>query len=190
MARFFTSDTHFGHERIISLCNRPFDSVDEMNEVMIERWNAVVKPTDVVIHFGDVALGQIVNSLPLVGRLNGTKSLIPGNHDRIFSGEKQAKRDRFMADYEWVFNGCIMPEISRFRINNQAVLGCHFPYTGDSHGEDRHRDKRPIDEGLPLIHGHIHNERKIDGRMFNVGVDVNDFRPVAEDEIVDWLNSL
>lgn len=190
MTRFFTSDTHFGHARIIELCERPFGSVEEMNEVMIERWNAVVKPTDTVIHFGDVALGKIADSLPLIERLNGVKSLIPGNHDRIFSGEKQKMRDRFQQQYEWVFNGGIMPEISRFLINNQRVLGCHFPYTGDSHGEDRHKDKRPNDEGLPLIHGHIHDERKIDGRMFNVGVDVNGFTPVHEDEIVEWLKGL
>jgi calcineurin-like phosphoesterase family protein len=190
MARFFTSDTHFGHERIISLCNRPFSSVDEMNEAMIENWNEVVKSTDTVIHFGDVALGKIAESLPLIERLNGYKVLIPGNHDRIFSGEKQKMRDRFQEQYEWVFNGGIMPEISRFKIGGRAVMGSHFPYSGDSHGEDRYADKRPKDEGLPIIHGHVHDEWAENGRMFNAGVDVRDFRPVHEDVVVDWLKSL
>lgn len=189
MARFFTSDTHFGHARIIELCERPFNSVDEMNEVMIERWNAVVKPTDTVYHMGDVALGKIVDSLPLVGRLNGYKVLCPGNHDRIFSGEKEKQRVRFFPEYMKVFQA-VRPEIFSKNVGGFDVVLSHFPYTGDSHGEDRHKDKRPVDDGLPLIHGHIHDERKIDCRMFNVGVDVNGFTPVHEDEIVEWLKSL
>ena len=56
MALFFTSDTHFDHARIIELCNRPFSSVEEMNETMIERWNARVKPHDVVWHLCDFTL--------------------------------------------------------------------------------------------------------------------------------------
>lgn len=191
MARFFTSDTHFGHERIISLCNRPFSSVEEMNEVMIERWNTVVKPDDVVIHLGDVALGKIAETLPLIGRLNGYKVLVPGNHDRVFSGEKQAKRDRFLPEYEKVFQKVHAEKIwVKFRDENRWAQASHFPYQGDSHGEDRHADKRPLDNGLPLIHGHVHESWKHNGRMFNVGVDVNNFFPVSEDEIVDWISGL
>lgn len=189
MARFFTSDTHFGHERIISLCNRPFSSVEEMNEVMIERWNSVVKPSDKVYHFGDVALGKIAESLPLVGRLNGYKVLIPGNHDRIFSAEKQRQRERFFPEYMKFFD-FINAELSSISINDRMVLMSHFPYSGDSHGEDRHADKRPVDNGFPLIHGHVHDSWKINGRMFNVGVDVNNFTPVSEDEIASWLRNL
>ncbi|WNN94796.1 metallophosphoesterase [Streptomyces phage Phredrick] len=189
MATFFTSDTHFGHERIISLCERPFDSVDEMNEEMIRRWNETVKPTDTVIHLGDVALGKIAESLPLVGRLNGHIKLVPGNHDRIFSGEKQAKRDRFMPEYLKVFDE-VLPESLQMDVGGFRVVLSHFPYVGDSHGADRHADKRPKDEGLPIIHGHVHDEWAENGRMFNAGVDVRDFRPVHEDVVVDWLKSL
>ena len=189
MARFFVSDTHFGHARILELCNRPFSSVDEMNEAMIERWNAVVKPSDTVYHLGDVALGKIADSLPLVGRLNGHKVLVPGNHDRIFSGEKEKQRVRFLPEYSKVFQG-IRPEAMSMNLDGFDVVLSHFPYTGDSHDVDRHADKRPVDNGLPLIHGHIHDKRKIDGRMFNVGVDVNNFRPVSEDEIVEWIRGL
>ena len=49
MKYFFTSDSHFHHANIIKYCNRPFSSVEEMNQVMIERWNEVVKPDDVVV---------------------------------------------------------------------------------------------------------------------------------------------
>lgn len=189
MTTFFTSDTHFGHERILSLCNRPFDSVEEMNEQMIQRWNSVVKPSDEVYHLGDVALGKIAESLPLVGRLNGYKILVPGNHDRIFSGEKEKQRLRFGPEYDKVFQ-YTLPESFRTSLGGFDVMLSHFPYVGDSHGADRHADKRPEDNGLPLIHGHVHNEWKTNGRMLNVGVDVWEFRPVAEDEAVDWLKSL
>lgn len=189
MTTFFTSDTHFGHARIIELCNRPFKDVNHMNEIMIERWNNVVKPDDVVFHMGDVALGSIADSLPLVGRLNGHKFLVPGNHDRIFSGESEKKRERFYPEYMKVFQA-ILPECTSINLFGRSITLSHFPYQGDSQENDRHVDKRPVDNGLPLIHGHIHEKRRIEGRMFNVGVDVNDFRPVHEDTIREWIDSL
>lgn len=36
---FITSDTHFGHARIIELASRPFASVEEMDAELIRRWN-------------------------------------------------------------------------------------------------------------------------------------------------------
>lgn len=189
MTIFFTSDTHFGHARIIELCNRPFKDVNHMNEIMIERWNNVVMPDDVVFHLGDVALGTIAESLPLVGRLNGHKILIPGNHDRIFSGESMNHRNRFWPEYEKVFQE-IRLEVCAIKLGGQVIELCHFPYQGDSQENDRHVDKRPVDQGYPLIHGHIHEKRRIEGNMFNVGVDVNDFRPVHEDTIREWIDLL
>ena len=50
---FFTSDTHFNHKAIISYCSRPFESVEEMNDRLIDNWNQVVKPSDTVYHLGD-----------------------------------------------------------------------------------------------------------------------------------------
>jgi calcineurin-like phosphoesterase family protein len=189
MTIFFTSDTHFGHARIIELCNRPFRDVQHMNEMLIKNWNDTVGPNDVVYHMGDVALGSIADSLPLVGRLNGFKALVPGNHDRIFSGESQKRIDRFLPEYEKVFHH-ILPEICNGSIHGRPVVLSHFPYQGDSQENDRHIDKRPVDEGNPLIHGHIHEKRRIEGNMFNVGVDVNDFRPVSIETISDWIDSL
>lgn len=190
MAIFFVSDTHFGHSNILHLGHgRPFDSIEEHNETLIDNWNSVVKSSDDVYHLGDVALGKIAESLPLVNRLNGYKMLVPGNHDRIFSGEKEAKRDRFIDAYRGVFQ-YVLPETFQTSFSGYDVLLSHFPYSGDSHDIDRHADKRPVDEGLPLIHGHVHDKWKHNGRMFNVGVDVNSFTPVHEDEIVAWLKTL
>lgn len=186
--RWYISDTHFGHKNIIDYCRRPFANVDEMNEAMIDIWNANVHPLDTVYHLGDVALGKIAESLPLIGLLNGYKILVPGNHDRIFSGEKEKTRVRYMPEYRKVFQE-IRSEITETDIGGRKVLLSHFPYHGDSQENDRHLDKRPEDRGQFLVHGHIHDLRRIDGRMFNVGVDApgNDFVPVHEEEIIEWM---
>lgn len=191
--KWFTSDTHFGHANILKYCNRPFSSVEHMNEVMIHNWNSVVSPDDDVYHMGDVALGKIAESLPLVGLLNGRKHLLIGNHDRISSVESEKRRERFLPAYEEVFQD-IMGEVNTTYLmtdaGSQWFVMSHYPYQGDHTEHDRHVELRPVDEGLPLIHGHIHNMRRIDGRMFNVGVDVNSFTPVHEDVIMEWALSL
>lgn len=79
---WFISDTHFGHGNVIQSANRPFSSVEEMDQVMIERWNALVKPEDLVWHLGDVAMNTKYG-ISILRKLNGTKRLIAGNHDEI-----------------------------------------------------------------------------------------------------------
>lgn len=66
----------------------------------------------------------------------------------------------------------------------------HFPFAGDSHDADRYTELRPEDWGQPVVHGHVHTEWQTNGRQFNVGVDVNDFTPVSEETLVDWVRSL
>jgi calcineurin-like phosphoesterase family protein len=82
---FLISDTHFGQEGICQFLNwdgskvRPWDTAAEMDEAMVERWNATVGPGDKVYHLGDVAIAR--KSLAIMARLNGKKVLIRGNHD-------------------------------------------------------------------------------------------------------------
>ena len=76
---YFISDTHFNHKNIIKYCNRPYKSVEEMNKVLIENWNRVVKDADVIYHLGDFAL---YDEEELFNKLNGNIILIRGNHDR------------------------------------------------------------------------------------------------------------
>ncbi len=85
MAFFFTADTHFGHERIIELCKRPFISVDEQTDGLIDRWNSVVSSCDHVFVVGDFAFKIEPPALRhIFNRLNGSKSLILGNHDQDY----------------------------------------------------------------------------------------------------------
>jgi calcineurin-like phosphoesterase family protein len=83
---FFISDTHFGHKNSLSFLRsdgvtklRHFSSVEEMDETMVKNWNEKVSPKSKVYHLGDVAMSH--KELPILGRLNGEKILIKGNHD-------------------------------------------------------------------------------------------------------------
>lgn len=84
MNLFFTSDTHFGHLNILKLGQgRPFKNIEEHDECIINNWNKVVKPGDVIYHLGDFSMNldqERVESI--LRRLNGAKHLILGNHDR------------------------------------------------------------------------------------------------------------
>lgn len=82
MTIFIISDTHFHHKNILKYANRPFASVEEMDEKIVENWNRVVTPQDKVYHLGDVYFDRANNSKhPIISRLNGKKILILGNHD-------------------------------------------------------------------------------------------------------------
>jgi calcineurin-like phosphoesterase family protein len=75
---------------------------------------------------------------------------------------------------------------------SRQVLLCHFPYqgAGDHTDEERYPEWRPLDNGMPLLHGHIHDLWLDRGSMFNVGVDVHDYRPVPVERIVTWVRAL
>lgn len=191
MTIFFTSDTHFGHKNIIEYCGRPWDSVEEMNEGLVENWNKTVAPNDIVYVLGDVCMGKIDDSLKYVKRLNGKKRLRPGNHDRCWVGNDKTHDKNGMP---WVLRygavGLPVTTERLFRTENDVFLMDHFPYEGDHTDEDRYSEYRPKDEGLWLLHGHVHDEwvfRPVE-RMINVGIDVWNYRPVAIETLVELKN--
>lgn len=81
MSTFFISDTHFDHGNIIRYCDRPFRTVQEMNDTLIENWNRVVGRQDTVFHLGDLAFGQ--EPLKWTKRLNGNIIFINGSHEKF-----------------------------------------------------------------------------------------------------------
>lgn len=113
---FFTSDTHFGHANIIRFCNRPFQNVEEMNEVLIENWNKVVSKDDTVFHLGDFAFGgsSVWNSI--IPRLNGHINLIIGNHDR------KNLRQGYMLYFDMV-----VPQL-QIEIEDNSIYLIHYPF--------------------------------------------------------------
>jgi len=78
---WLVSDTHFNHANIIRYCDRPFSSVDEMNQALVDNWNRVVEENDTVFFLGDLASGY--RPLDWLKMLNGHIVLIKGSHDRF-----------------------------------------------------------------------------------------------------------
>lgn len=191
MAKFFTSDPHWFHTNILTFESehRPFSTVEEMNEVLVENINSRVKKNDMLYFLGDIVFGNKQENLKIINRINGRKVLIPGNHDYFHPlfGEKKAAKYRPM--YQEVFDALSRPEEHTY-IGGHLVRLCHFPYEGDHQEQDRHTEYRPVDDGTPLVHGHVHSLWKIRGHQFNVGVEVSDLFPVHEDDICEWLETL
>jgi calcineurin-like phosphoesterase family protein len=182
---WFTSDTHFGHARILELCDRPFDSVEEMNEALIDNWNSVVGHGDTVFHLGDAVMGTFAENVKILGRLNGMIVLIPGNHDRFSSAyhTNPTARARFRGMYE--SQGIVLgKEIGEtVSIDGWWADMCHYPFN-----DDRYPELSPIDNGQWLLHGHVHNDWQINDRQINVGVDVWDYTPVSADTIREIIS--
>lgn len=168
---FLVSDTHFGH---IGMCKfmradgvtklRPWVDADEMDEAMVERWNARVGPTDKVYHLGDVVIQR--KSLDIMSRLNGNKVLIKGNHD-IFDLKDYTAHFRDIRGYH-VLNGMIMS---------------HVPVHPDG-----------LYRFGANIHGHLHANRvmkdgAIDPNYFNVSVEHHDYGPVALEEVYTQIRA-
>lgn len=80
--RFYIADWHYGHRNCLAFDNRPFKSIEEMNEQLVTRWNSVVSPGDLVYVLGDMFWCHEDVSIPVLESLNGEKFLIKGNHDR------------------------------------------------------------------------------------------------------------
>lgn len=188
MTTWFTSDHHFGHQRIIDHCSRPFQSVYAMNDGLVERWNARVEDDDEVFVIGDLTMSKTHSMLEwLTGRLRGHKILIPGNHDACWHGHKRWGRElpfyRNAGFAVWNDAWINLSSVCDTSAFGRPVIACHFPFAGDHSDQDRFVDHRPDDEGQILLHGHVHNAWKIKGRQINVGVDVWDYAPVSLDEL-------
>ncbi|MDO4258308.1 MAG: metallophosphoesterase family protein [Actinomycetaceae bacterium] len=195
MTVFFTSDHHFGHARIIELAHRPFDSVDHMHSVLIQRWFEMVTPKDTVYHLGDLALGSIEKSMEIAASLPGKKYLIPGNHDRVSSTESRSRQERYRHLYtDAGFE--ILPEQIEVDLaelagadGNCPVRLCHYPPFGDSHSDkDRFVHLRPPMD-IPVIHGHTHQADPGNGFFVHIGVDGRDYRPVSAAAILEEIRA-
>lgn len=191
MTTWFSSDPHFGHRNIVDYTGRPFrDAAGEpdapaMDAALVEAWNARVAPSDDVWLLGDIAFGDVTQSLSLIARLHGRIALVWGNHDRGFSGRHKVEPG---AHQRYLDAGFVeIHDEASVAIGGQLVVLSHFPYDGDSHGPDRYVDHRPVDRGGWVVHGHVHREWRQRGRQINVGVDAWAGRPVALEEVAELI---
>lgn len=171
MTIWFVSDMHFGHKNIISYCNRPYESVEEMNEALVDNWNSNVQATDTVYHLGDWAFHDYHN----LGRLNGRIISVPGNHDF----ERISKLTPYLP------NG-FTEEVHYLKIDKfYRFTLCHYPfeswrreYRFHLHG---HTHGKPEDSGYAGYRGPIPNR-------LDVGVDATRlYRPMHLDEVIAAL---
>lgn len=166
---YFTSDTHFDHESIIRLSKRPFSSVSEMNEALISNWNEIVRPQDTVWHLGDFSMGSANPASVFTDQLNGTIHLVAGNHD-----EKTVKESA---------SGFVSIDlIKTITVDGQRIVLCHYPM----------REWDRAWRGSWHLFGHVHS--RLDDKPFSksmdVGVDSNNYRPLAFEEIRTKMQNL
>lgn len=171
---FFThiiSDTHFSHEKIISLGERPFSSVQEMNETLIENWNRVVPKDGVVLHLGDFAHDSVPREeiREIRNRLNGDIFLTLGNHDilenLLWDGTFAMNKVRF-----W------------FREEDKDVHFSHLPL-----------EPRLLYSGRISVHGHTHGpisilDEELHKGSISVNCELHDYTPVSHDELMLMIN--
>ena len=168
---FFTSDLHLGHANIIKHCNRPFSSVEEMDEHLLSAWNSRVRPNDTVYILGDLIFRSKVPVDSYLSRLRGKKHLIIGNHDKGWM-KKTDMSEHFVS----------VERFAEISDGQHKMTLCHYPLMSWNH----------IAKGSYMIHGHIHNSRdamyfplmRQMPNLLNAGVEINGYHPVKLDELI------
>lgn len=167
---FITSDTHWGHKGVTHFLNddgsklRPWDTTEAMDEAMIEKWNATVRPKDKVYHLGDVVINR--KALPTLQRLNGDKVLIKGNHD-IFRLEEYTP---YFRDIRGVgtLDGFVLTHVPLHPMSIERWTG---NFHGHLHSNRVMRRTEWVDGGDGRLN--------IDERYLCLCVEHTDFQPIA-----------
>ena len=167
---YFIADPHFGHRNVLKLCDRPFATIEEMNETIIQNWNSRVKGSDTVCILGDLFF-VCKEPEPILKRLLGKKRLIVGNHDSSWMSK---------CDYEKYFVS--IDDFLQISDGKHSLTLCHYPMLSWKH------QSRSF-----MIHGHIHANTDMDfwpcikarDNLLNADVDLNGFMPVTFDELLE-----
>lgn len=164
---FFIADTHFGHKNIITFTDnegkrtRPFDTIEDHDNHIIENWNKVVRPCDRVYMMGDVVMNR--KNLPILNKLNGKKVLIKGNHD-IFK----------LKDYIPYFY-----DIRAYKIMPKyGIIFSHIPL----------HDNQLQGRWKINFHGHMHQNKIDDPRYVNLCCENIDYIPIELNDLLDKYN--
>jgi calcineurin-like phosphoesterase family protein len=181
MATFFTSDTHFGHKNIINYCDRPFDSVEEMDLALTENWNDTVGPDDVVYHLGDLSFGTSGYTRQVFSRLNGCIRVLglPWHHDKGWLPRRGAGLSTFLSKSGHPVEILLPVHVYRCKLRGKrrVITLSHYPM---AQWEASHH-------GHWHIHGHSHGTHTAEGAVLDVGVDCCDYRPVALADLPDLI---
>ena len=163
---WFTSDHHFGDEKVRLYRMRPFENVDEMNAALLKSWNDHIAPDDKVFHLGDFAATDEALE-EFAPQLNGHIRLILGNHDL-------SRPRELLQEYFEILDGPV-----KYKFNQDRLFLCHYPK----------QRPNPETSDIYTICGHIHDLFKVARRMVNVGVDAWHFKPVSLEQILNCRES-
>ena len=163
---------HFNHKNIIKYepnSRGQFDSIEEMNETIIQNWNSVVKDEDIIYVLGDFFMGHISTIEPILNRLKGKIILIRGNHD-------QKNRRRIFSEH-----GIEVKDIEYVEYKGKFFILNHFPIFNEEFAEMVNEDN----EEVVFLYGHIHSKAPkgfVNG-MYHVGMDTNNLTPISIEQI-------
>lgn len=181
---FLISDTHFGHAGVCRFTRsdgvtklRPWDNPDEMDEAMVKAWNDRVRPNDKIYHLGDCVINR--KSLKTLGRLNGDKVLIRGNHD-IFNLEDYTKYFRDVRGYH-VMNGMILSHVP---VHSESLGRFGTNIHGHLHA-GRVRKAR----GVNVVTGEVLYSSEIDVRYHCVCVEQIDYTPILFEDVIKRIKN-
>lgn len=163
---WYTADHHFGHKNIIKYCNRPFFDADEMDEMLIQKWNSRVKSNDLVYHLGDFTLGNVNIFKSYEDRLNGNIIFIPGQHDWNWFKKQYGGWKNRLVSTKMYYKG-----------ERIIIVLCHYPLRSwdGSNYDSIH------------LHGHSHGNLPRLPRTLDVGVDCHDFYPINLDAVMEMV---
>ena len=164
---WFWSDPHFYHNNILRLSNRPFTSLEEMHDTLIDNFNSVVRPGDRVFCLGDFSFSNKEDTSKIFNRLNKCQHhLIRGNHDK-----DQVEK----LPWNWI------KDYYELKASDSKLVLFHYPIYSWN-GAFR---------GSIQLHGHSHGKVSNAGlRRVDCGVDVWDYKPVHIDEILSKVKDV
>jgi calcineurin-like phosphoesterase family protein len=172
MTIFAISDTHIGHKNVLKYSGRPFKTIEEHDEALVNNWNGVVGDSDCVYHLGDVGLCEVDYLARVLKRLKGNIFLIKGNHDDNIEKYPQLK-SRFV----WIKDLHFL----KLREEKQAIMLCHYAM----------KTWRNSHHGSWHLYGHSHGTLPEDQKSlsFDVGVDCWGYTPVSLEQIKNKMLS-
>jgi calcineurin-like phosphoesterase family protein len=183
---FFTSDTHYSHKNICRgvtdwrtqdgevpvHSTRDFNTIELMNNALVDNINSVVGQDDTLIHLGDFSFGGFENIGNFLDRLVCKNiHLVLGNHDTHIKYDRDGIQDKFLSVQQYL----------EVKINDYYFVLSHYPF----------QSWNGLSKGVIHLHGHVHLNKMLkfgNGKKMDVGVEGNDLNPYLIDDIIKIMN--
>ncbi len=183
---WITSDTHYSHKNICrGVTNwrtkdgkipiestRDFNTIEDMNSVIVDNINSKIGPDDTLIHLGDFSFGGFDKIGQFLDRLVCKNiHLVLGNHDHHIKNNRENINDRFLSVQNYL----------EVNIDGANFVLSHYPLCSWNQ----------LSKGVIQLHGHVHlptNKKWGNGKRLDIGVDGNNYQPYKLTEIVHMMD--